>query len=321
MVLLDALIRRLGEGLPANAAPRPRNDQDEIDADEEDGGELGRETQDLKALSRACRGKARRLIRRMEKQFIQAAASHQARRGIVQLAAVLGVIRTLRIVEQRPEWRRAHLALVDSNEERRLFKSAVLAIVWGNDALAHRALAETDGEWFDELSMVTGLLAWLAWDVGVDIEDVSKTVRPKEVEDEVWYSIQLLAALGPWLTDDVTAGTTLKESIARTPRVHVDGDKWLRNLESRLRCVAQVTADPERHGQAGRLPRLGDLVVLSSRESHRVRVAFKVVTEGQTRKVIIFDFDATGKISKRVFLVTHVSTLPWATVSEISAAS
>jgi len=309
VVLLDALIRRLGEGQLANAAARPRNDQDDIGVDEENGGELGQEKQDLNALSRACRAKVRSLIRRMEKQFIQAAASNQARRGIVQLAAVLGVIRTLRIVEQRSEWRRAHLALVDSNEERRLFESAVLATVWGNDALAHRALAESDGEWFDELSMVTGLLAWLAWDVGVDIEDVSRTPRPEEVGDEVWYSIQLLAALGPWLLDDATAGTTLKESITRTPRMRVNGDIWLHNLESRSRCVAQVTATPECHGQAGRLPRLGDLVVLSSRESHRVRVALKVETGSQGWKVIIFD--PQKKDGKGVFLVSHVATLPW----------
>lgn len=164
----------------------------------------------------------------------QQPTQNQAHRGIVQLAAVLGVIRTLRIVEQRPEWRRAHLALVEPDDERRLFKASVLATMWGSDSLAHRALSENDGEWFDELSMVTGLLAWLAWDVGIDIEDVSKMVRPEEVGDEVLYSFQLLAALGPWLIDDVTAGTTLKESVARTPRLRVDEHEWLRNLESRL---------------------------------------------------------------------------------------
>lgn len=319
VVLLDALIRRLGEGLPSNAAPRPRNDQDEIDADEEEGGEFSREVPDFKVLSTACRRKVRSLVRRMERQFEKATVPHQALRCIVQLAAVLGVIRTLRIVEQRPEWRRAHLALVDPDEERRLFKVAVLATIWGSDALAHRALAATDGEWFEELSMVTGLLAWMAWDAGVDIEDVLKITRSEEVGDEVLYFIQLLAALGPWLTDDVTAETTLKESVSRTPRLRVDEDKWLCDLKSRLRCVAQVAADPDRHGQTGRLPRFGDLVVLSNRESQRVRVVLKVMVGSRGREVIIYD--PRKQNGKGAYLVSHVATMPWTTGSGTSAVS
>jgi hypothetical protein len=62
VVLLDALMRRLGEGLAATAAPRPRADQDEIGTDEEDGGELARTEPDREGLAKACRGKIRRLL-------------------------------------------------------------------------------------------------------------------------------------------------------------------------------------------------------------------------------------------------------------------
>jgi len=117
----------------------------------------------------ACRGKVRRLIKRMEGQFELAAAPDRARRGIVQLAAVLGVIRTLRFVEQRPEWKRMHHELVDRTDEWNLLQSATIAVAWGADALAPRAVAEAGSEGFAELSMVVGLLAWLAWDVETDI--------------------------------------------------------------------------------------------------------------------------------------------------------
>src|SRR5690606_8733353 len=96
VVLLDALMRRLGEGLTTPSSPRPRSEEEEIGADDGEGGELAREAPDFEVLAKACRGKVRRLIKRMEGQFKLAAAPDRARRGIVQLAAVLGVIRTLR---------------------------------------------------------------------------------------------------------------------------------------------------------------------------------------------------------------------------------
>jgi hypothetical protein len=317
VVLLDALMRRLGEGLPANAAPRPRNDQDEIGADEEDGGELAREAPDFEVLAKACRGKVRRLIKRMEGQFGLATASDRARRGIVQLAAVLGVVRTLRLVGQRPEWRRAQLALVDPDDEWRLFEAAVLAVAWGDDALAPRAIAEAGGEWFDELSMVTGLLAWLAWDVEIDAEEASKRAGLQGVEDESWYSVQLLAALGPWLAGDESAATALEESVARTPRHRVDADRWLRIHSALAYAYAQVASTPDQHGQTGRHPRPGDLVVLSERESPRVRVVLDVRPGSDERKVVFFDPGATNE--ERAFLASRVRTLPWTPASESAA--
>ena len=164
VILLDALMRRLGEGLPTASAPRPPGNDEEIGADEEDGGTLARAEPDRAALAKACSGKVRRLVQRMQGQLELAAEPDHARRGVVQLAAVLGVVRTLRLIEQRPEWRRRQLRLVETDVQRQLFESAVLALAWGASGLAPRAVDEAGGEMFDELSMVVGLLSWLAWD-------------------------------------------------------------------------------------------------------------------------------------------------------------
>lgn len=318
-VLLDALVRRLGEGLPANAASRPRNDQDEIGADEEDGGELARETPDFAMLAKACRGKVRRLIKRMEGQFELASAPDRARRGVVQLAAVLGVVRTLRLVGQRPEWRRVQLALIEPEDEWRLFEAGVLAVAWGDDGLGSRALAEADGDCFDELSMVIGLLAWLAWDVGVDAEEASKRAGLQGVEDDTWYAIQLLATLGPALIGDDDALSTLEESVTRTPRYRVDADRWLRIHSALLETFAQVAVDPDNHGQMRRTPRPGNLVVLGNRESPRVRLVLDVRAGGDGGKVIFFDPDGTQ--GERAFVVSRVATTPWASAAEPRAVS
>jgi len=226
------------------------------------------------------------------------------------LAAVLGVIRTLRLVGQRPEWRREQFALIGPNDERRLFKSAMLAIAWGKDALAPRALAEAGGEWFDELSMVTGLLAWLAWEVGIDAEESLQRMGPQGLEDERWDSIQLLAMLGPWLTGDSTAITTLEESVSRTPRRRVDADRWLRSHSALLEGFALIASAPDHQEHLGRLPRPGDLVLLSNQESPRVRVILNVLADRNDWKVVIFDPNSKNS-KRRTFLASRVVTLPW----------
>jgi len=308
VVLLDALMRRLGEGLPTNASPRPRSEEEQIGADEEEGGELAREAPDFEVLAKTCRGKVRRLINRMTGQFELAAAPDGARRGIVQLAAVLGVIRTLRFVEQRPEWRRMHHELVDRADEWPLLQSAVVAVAWGPDSLAPRAVAEVDGDGFAELSMVVGLLAWLAWDVETDIVEASQRGGLQGIENEQWHAVQLLAALGPWIVGDMTASSILEESVARTPRFRVDGERWFAVHRSALEVFSAIAADPDAHGKLGRRVRPGDLVVLHSRAVPRVRVVLDV-REGA--KLVVLAPDATD--SELSFLASHVATVAWGT--------
>jgi hypothetical protein len=311
VVLLDALMRRLGEGLTTNTSPGPRSEEEEIGADDEEGGELSRELPDLARLAKACRGKVRRLIKRMEGQFRLAGAPDRSRRGIVQLAAVLGVIRTLRLVEQRPEWKRAHQELVDRIDEWNLLQAASIAVAWGPNALVPRALAEAGGEGFAEASMVVGLLAWLAWDVETDIGAASRrdglqALEDGQLEDEEWYAVQLLAALSPWLVDDDTALTILEESVARTPRFGVDGERWIGLHRAALETYALVAFTPDGHGKIGRRVKPGDLVVLHAREAPRVRVVLDV-SDGA--KLVILEPAAPD--GERSFLASRVATLAW----------
>lgn len=317
VIILDALIRRLGEGLVTSVSPSSQSDESEIGADDENGGEFARDTPEPESLAKMCRGKIRRLIRRMEKQFeLTAASEGGARRGIVQLAAVLGVVRMLRTMEQRSEWRRRELALIEPDDKWRLFEAAVLAVTWGGSALGSRALAETDGEWFDELSFVIGLLAWLGWDVEVDAEKTWREGERQDVEGSEWYPVQLLAALGQWLCDDESAVGLLEESVARTPRVRVDGRQWVQIHRALLEGYAQVVTDPDHHGQVGRSPRSGDLAVLSSRESPRVRVVLDVRPGKDSDKIVLFDPNG-----EREFVISRVASLQWPRVGVRSAVS
>jgi hypothetical protein len=310
LVLLDALMRRLGEGLSATSGARPSNDQDQIGADDEDGGELTRKVPDHEALARVCRGKVRRLIKRMEGQIVRAAEPDCAARGVVQLAAVLGVLRALRLVERRAEWRRKRLELVDRDDERRLHETAVLALTWGAPPLAQRALVEAGGETFEELSMVLGLLGWLAWDVGLDVEVSSERGGRRGVEDETWSAAQSYALLAPWLAGDSDALSVFEESIARTPKHGVDGDRWFLVHLGLAERLAEVLADPTRAATRGRMPRPGDVVVLPERFAPRVRVVLDVEVIVGDAKVVLFDAD--DESARREFLASRLSSLPWA---------
>ena len=309
LVLLDALMRRLGDGLPTRASVRPPSEEEEIGADEEEGGALARETPDLEILAGACRGKVRRLIKRMTRQFELASVEGRARRGIVQLAAVLGVIRTLRLVEQRPEWKRMHRELVDRTDEWELFEAAALAVAWGPVGLGPRAVTEADGEGFAELSMVVGLLAWLAWDVETDVSVASQRGGLEGLEDQQWYAVQLLASLGPWLVDDAAALTILDESVARTPRFRVDGEGWLRVHVAALETYAILSVAPEGVGQVGRHVRPGDLAILPGREAPRVRVVLDVRPGTEGSKIVVLAPDALD--GERTFLASRAPTMAW----------
>ncbi|HWA72805.1 MAG TPA: phospholipase D family protein [Polyangiaceae bacterium] len=309
VVLLDALMRRLGEGLATASSPLPRSEEEEIGADDEESGELARKTPELEVLAKACRGKVRRLMKRMEAQFELAAEPGRARRGIVQLAAVLGVVRTLRFAEQRPEWKRKQHELVDRDDEWDLLQSAAQAVAWGPNALAARAIAEADDEGFAELSMVVGLLAWLAWDVRTDIAVASQRGGQEGLDDEQWHALQHLAALAPWLIEDASALSILEDSVMRTPRFRVDAERWLAVHRSALESFATVLATANARAMTGRKVRPGDLAVLHSAESPRVRVVLRTSEGGEGAKIVVLAPDDEN--GERTFLASRVATLAW----------
>lgn len=301
--LLDALMHRLGVGLGSVSPSRERPDEAEIGADDELGGELAGDTPDLEALARACQTKVHHLVKRMMGQLELAKAPEQATRAVVQLAAVLAVLRALRLIAQRTEWRRSRLELVDLGDEADLFEAAVVALTWGADALAPRAIAAAGVDRFYELSLVVGLLTWLAWDTGVDFELASE----RAVGEEGRHGLQCLASLSTWLATDEEAIKWLEASVAKTPRF--GGERWVLVHLQLVEQFSRVCAEPDRHGVPGRRPRPGDLVILSEQFEPRVRVAQDVIALPKGFKVTVFDSEA--KLHQRTFVGTRVRSLAW----------
>lgn len=227
------------------------------------------------------------------------------------MAAVLSVVHTLRIMEQRTEWRSKRLKLVESDHEWLLLEAGGLALAWGSSSLAPRALQEGDGELFQELSLAVGLLAWLAWDLAIDVRAAVERTTPidPEEDDDPWYPIQVLAAIAAELADDPEARETLSGAAARTGRRGADVGAWLATHLGLADRLVQVMRTPEAFAKPRRAPRQGDLVILGSSLFPRVRVALDVVPSGATDKIKVLDQEAEA--GERQFLATHVNYVTW----------
>lgn len=312
LVLLDALMHRLGEGLPWSTPTRKPVEEVPPAGDDDDGGD--EETALLppyELLAETCRSKVGRLVRRMVKE-LETAHPSRARRAVVQVAAVLSVVHALRIMEQRVEWRSKHLNLVDPDHEWLLLEGCGLALGWGGSSLRVRALEEADGEPFQELSMAIGLLSWVAWDVAIDVRAAveRKTLSDPETDEDPWYPIQVFAAVAAHLAGDIEAQEILSRAAARTARRGVDVGAWLATHLVLADRLAQVICKPEEIAKADRSPRPGDLVILGPKLDPRIRVALGVAaSSGGTDKIRVFDQEAEGK--ERQFVATHVNCIAW----------
>jgi len=242
---------------------------------------------------------------------LEAARSASARRAIVQLAAVLSVVHTLRVMEQRTEWRSKHLKLVDPDHEWLLLEEGVLALAWGGSSLGSRAIKESDDEPFQELSLATGLLAWLAWEMEIDVRAaVERTsLIDLEEEDDPWYPVQVFAAIAAPIADDQEARETLSGAVARTARKGADVTSWLSThlgLADRLALAIRAPQDLSRPARAARP---GDLIILGPSLDPRIRVALKIEPSGSSDKITVMDLE--DEDGERQFLATHISYAAW----------
>jgi hypothetical protein len=308
LVLLDALMYRLGEGLAGRTVLPEPGTNDDGDPNGGNGDDKRPPTQPppYELLAHACRSKVGRLVRRMIKQ-LEHARSASARRAIVQLAAVLSVIHMLRSMEQRVEWRSKHLVLVDSDHEWEIFEKGSLALTWGAKALVPRALQEGDREPFKEMSLAIALLAWLAWEMHVDVKAAVERKKPLDPEqnDDPWYPIQILASAAPALAADEEAREHFFAAVNRTPRRGHDVKLWLATHTSFAERLEKIIASPDRVRKADRAPQPGDLVILRAALDPRVRVALTVAPSGDTTKITVLDDE--NEECERHILATHVN--------------
>lgn len=307
-VLLDALIRRLGRGdaQPASTTSSTPNEEERIGADD-DTDELPPEPPDLGRLGVACQRKTRTLLTRMKKQLEACREQGTPRRGIVQVAAVLGILRALRIIELRDEWRRSQQRLLSEDALHGFFWEACPLLMVGEGAVIPALLEQLDGQSCEELSMALGLMIWLGWECEVDIGLARAEGGRAGVDEDQWPWLQCLAYLASACATDDHALEIAAASIRATPRRKWDGDAWLHRHRAFLDDIAVVVSNPSACVRLQRSPRPGDIVYLASQFEPRVRLVMDVQQGGRGYSVKVLDEEADK--GERTFLADRVGLL------------
>ncbi|HEX8441945.1 hypothetical protein [Archangium sp.] len=298
-VLLDALLRKLSQGLASAEGPSApqRSDESLIGTEDE---ELTIQLQvDVHALALACRRKTRALFRKLGKQLenAQKDANPVATTAILQTSAVLGLIQALRQAETNDTWRPVAEKLVDA-EAQEEFLPKLLQTLLGPGRLILRAVKEQEGTPFEDLSVLRERLGWLAWDLGMD-------VWPREATEEAAHQVARLAPVALELAMDERAVSGLAEKLGDTPRRGVEHGLWLERVVAWGTLIARASPVPASDSRSGSTSglRLGALVIAGS----RVFVTLSV-REGKAKLAASTDPEDISTFLIRAVTVVHPSS-------------
>jgi hypothetical protein len=291
--LLDILIRRLGielEGPPSTRDSRGRTEEEAVNQDDDDLPESTPEVpsgpSDAEIAEIVCR-KARTLIRRMTKQLSAACMDQgKAQGAIVQLVAVLGLIRELRRLRLHPRWRIVP-SLVAETDRRDLLNEAMSALFGHESRLLQVVLDQAD-EPIEEVGFLRSLLLWLAWDLG---EELTDRISPLVEEEDVIRAVranavlyELLPAAASDAEEAAELGRSIRMTLLPTGTEGTRADNWLRR---HLAIGQAVTATAPEELRIRPDFHRGQLALVPKSSPARLRVVSSVVGA----EVTLWDFD------------------------------
>lgn len=219
--LLDVLIRRLGidlERQPGTTDSRTRTEEEAVGQDDDDLPEASK--QDPAGLNDAeiseiVSGKGRNLIRRMTKQLAAACQEQPRAQGaIVQLVAVLGLIRELRRLQLHPRWRKAQSLVAEA--DRRDLLDAAMAALFGRESGLLQVVIDQADEPIEEVGFLRSLLLWLAWDLGEELTDRIGLLVDEEDAIRAVRANAVLYELLPTAASDPEQAAELERSVRMT---------------------------------------------------------------------------------------------------------
>lgn len=271
--LLDVLFRELRvDSTNQDVDEHGRSEEEQIGKDDEEAPKPVR-TDDA-AHAKRCRGKASRLVKRAIDYVDAASKSTETHRwfsALVKLAAVLAVLRELRVVEQLPRWRAAHELLVPGVALDDLLEGTLPVLLGRERALLWRAQAALGQTAYEELARLKGLLLWLAWECRIRLEErYSVMDDPDELRVKLWNKAALLE-IAQYLPDDDLALKEAHQSVMRctTPSQRVSAAAWLREVTAWCERVALLVVSGVDKATPADGPTVGGLAyVTSMRDRH-----------------------------------------------------
>lgn len=287
-LILNALISKLGVGLRAGIEPSDiirRSEEEVINSEDE---ELVREIKvDGRTLAEVCRRKVKTLLGRMLRQFESASNEGANRlRPILQLAAVLGVINCLRDRAETAAWVPRRESLLPVESLRDFFIDCCWYLYAPQSDFLKEAIVKLGRNDCKEISVVRGLLMWLAWECGLDVETVVSSDDDEEIYSRLLGLAQLLH-LAPDVLGDDEASEIAKQAITRVD-LQEKYKAWLARHQRWSEKIVEMNRNPEKAVVLRREPERGDIV----RRTHGHNSLLTVVLERDSSKVRLGDNDA-----------------------------
>lgn len=257
--LIDVLLRRMSEGLETQIVETDKSGRTEEEQVGQDDAPVDFETADSESppattltdseIAILVARRARALCRKMVHQLEAAAKDENRRAGaVIQLIAVLALVRELRHLDKTKRWRATGHLLIDECDRRSLLDESIKYLL-GSTCHFIDFADKVVGESTDESTQLRVLLLWLAWDLGKELtEQIAHIWDAKELHDKLAANA-LFLKLMPDVAIDQLALDALKESIEKTvkatPECAGRAALWLNRHQSFGVLCAQGLNDSE----------------------------------------------------------------------------
>jgi len=169
-------------------------------------------------IAKAVAQRARTLTRRMVGQLKLAATDEERNTSaVLQMIAVLALLRELRHLDQTPRWKRTRQLLVAERDRRFLLDESLKYLLGSSSRLLEKIDHAVAGD-TDEGIQLRILLLWLAWDLGEELtEQISEIWELEKKESRLRANAAFLKLIPP-IVSDHGARSDLEQAISRTVR-------------------------------------------------------------------------------------------------------
>ncbi|MGV7241089.1 hypothetical protein [Caballeronia sp. M23-90] len=242
VTLIDLLTRKIGGELqmqptvPVDRSGRTEEEQ----VNQEDELEQSDDTPYIDAQAQALQDaeiaqriakKMTNLINRMLLKLTKADQPDAKARALVQLIAVLSLVKELVRIERLPRWRLARALLVPEADRRRLLDDSMRCLFNSKTRLIDTLTDDTQAE-TEEAIQLRVLLLWLAWSVGDKVPELSVDAFDPNGQNEQLRAKAMFLALAPPVAGDDVASDELRRYTAATLRPNpldaARADRWIR---------------------------------------------------------------------------------------------
>jgi len=232
--LLNYLIYQVGKGLDSDAGiatPGP-SEEEQVGQDDDEHDIVETVVLNGDDLVRICNSKVRNLTKRMIKQLENAVAEDREEHvsSLMQLIAVISMLRELRRLDLKADWIQGKATLVPEKLRKKFYEDVIKFLFGKTNRLFEKACSELKGDQsVDEMSRLKGLLSWLACDSGYDLHKKKELAETREEQRERLLEYLYLFHVAPLTATDVIAKKEVRESVVSTTRSVLlnNAENWL----------------------------------------------------------------------------------------------